>query len=266
MTKRDNIADIMVIGAQKAATSWLHHVLNAHPRTWAFPDNEPMTSTVKEAHFWDWNRHRGVDWYRDLMRPPEATRLTMDCTPEYSMLPERDIAECKALNPNARIIYVLRDPLARAVSALRMHLKWHSNSASADSERIDFDDRFITMLTQAKIHPMSDYVGNYARWSRHYRNILVLNYEDILAEPDETIARVYQHCGLDLGILSDDDQAEFDKRLRKRIWQSTYYPVTSEAVHFLHGLLWPRRKAAEKQFGFTFEEHMRVLAQVTGPQ
>ena len=32
---RANITDILCIGAQKASTSWLHHVLNAHPRTHA---------------------------------------------------------------------------------------------------------------------------------------------------------------------------------------------------------------------------------------
>ncbi len=64
---RENVTDILCIGAQKASTSWLHHVINAHQRTYAFPNSEPVTSTDKEAHFWDWNHHRGLDWYRNLM-------------------------------------------------------------------------------------------------------------------------------------------------------------------------------------------------------
>src|SRR6056297_1799218 len=116
MTERENITDILCIGCQKGSTSWLHSVLNSHTGTYAFPNSEPVTSTSKEAHFWDWNHDRGVDWYRSLMTPDDPAKLALDFTPEYATLTNDQIAECKALNPTARVIYILRDPLARAVS------------------------------------------------------------------------------------------------------------------------------------------------------
>ncbi len=258
---RANVTDILCIGAQKASTSWLHHVLNAHPRTYAFPNSRPVTSTNKEAHFWDWNRKRGIDWYRKLMTPPDPARLSLDFTPEYSTLPDGDIAECKRLNPEARVIYVLRDPLARAVSAIRMHTKWRSNDAAAEALEVAFDDDFIALVKRAGLNAMGSYVANYQRWARHYDDILVLNYEDIRADPHAMVARVFTHCGLTLEEMPPEARAEFDQRMEKRVWASVRYPVSAQALHFLHGLMWPKREAAESFFGMKFAEYREVLGE-----
>lgn len=259
MPQRQNITDILCIGAQKSSTSWLHHVLNAHPQTHAFPNSRPVTSTNKEAHFWDWNRKRGIDWYRTLMTPPDPALKSLDFTPEYSTLRESDIRECKQLNPSARVIYVLRDPLARAVSALRMHTKWRSDDAPAEALAIGLDDDFLALLERARIALNSSYVANFQRWKAHYDDILVLNYEDILAHPEEVMAQVLEHCGLDPAAMSPEDRAEFDRRMQKKVWKSTRYPFSRDALYFLHGLMWPKREAAERAFGFRFREFRDVL-------
>ena len=257
---RDNCADILCIGAQKASTSWLHHVLNAHPRTYSFPNSEPVTSTTKEAHFWDWNHKRGADWYRALLLPDDdPTRLSMDFTPEYSMMSERDIAECKELNPTARVIYVLRDPLARAISALRMHILWRSGNAAESELEIAFDDALLSLIETARIAEMSSYMANYMRWAKQYDDILVLNYEDIVAEPLKIMRQIYQHVGLSVDHMPPVARAEFDKRMQKRIWASTPYPVRADVLYFLHGMLWPKRQAAERFFKMTFKEYENVL-------
>jgi len=256
---RDNCADILCIGTQKASTSWLHHVLNAHPRTHSFPNSAPITSTNKEVHYWDWNRKRGADWYRALLRPEDPDRLSMDFTPEYSMLSERDIADCKALNPTARVIYVLRDPLARAVSALRMHMLWRSDNAPETELEIRFGPELLELIDKARIFEMSSYVANYRRWAKHYDDILVLNYEDITSDPEGVIDRLYAHVGLRLDDMPPEARAEFDRRMKKRVWASTPYPVHADVLYFLHGLLWPKRQAAEREFGFAFTEYEDVL-------
>lgn len=256
---RANVTDILCIGAQKASTSWLHHVVNAHQQTYAFPNSAPVTSTNKEAHFWDWNHHRGLDWYRTLMTPPEPERLAMDFTPEYSMINDAKIRECKEINPTARVIYILRDPLARAVSALRMHTLWRSKSAEADAVVIQLDDAFHELVAKARILDMSSYFANFERWAKQYDDILVLNYEDILADPVPVVERVLAHCGLSVDTMTPDARAQYEERLKKRVWVSVSYPITSEAAHFLHGMLWQKRQAAERFFDIRFTEYRNVL-------
>ncbi len=260
--KRENCADILCIGAQKASTSWLHHVLNAHPETYSFPNSEPITSTTKEAHFWDWNHARGVAWYRNLLTPPDPQRLSMDFTPEYAIMSEAQIKECKTLNPTARVIYVLRDPLARAISALRMHTLWRNGGADADDVKIQFGDDLLRLVRDARVIEMSSYMANYQRWAKHYKDILVLNYEDILATPDDVMARVYAHCGLTIETMPPDAKAEFDKRMQKRVWASVPYALSPDVVYFLHGLLWPKRQAAERYFNMQFAEYRAFLESV----
>ncbi|MCH8465285.1 MAG: sulfotransferase [Roseinatronobacter sp.] len=258
-TQRENCADILCIGAQKASTSWLHHVVNAHPRTYAFPDSEPTTSTVKEAHFWDWNHARGEEWYRTLLAPPQPEMLSMDFTPEYALMSDEQIAECKRLSPKARVIYVLRDPLARAISALRMYTLWRKGGAGAEDVEIGLGEEFLALMREAKIAEMSSYMANYQRWANHYPDTLVLNYEDIVATPEAVIARVFAHCGLEIDTMPPDARAKFDARMQKRVWASVPYPVKSDLLYFLHGFLWPKRQAAERFFKLRFTEYQGFL-------
>lgn len=257
MGERRNITDILCIGCQKGSTSWLHSVLNRHPDTHAFPDNEPLTSTCKEAHFWDKNHHLGVDWYRDLMAPPDPSMKTMDFTPEYAYLPDRHIAECKRLNPDARVIYLLRDPTARAVSALRMHLLWRFGKDYDQPLRLD--DLFFSLMREALLDQHGSFVRNHEAWKRHYPDILVLNYEEFHTDRTASVARVMDHVGLDPARMSDADRARFDDVMGRHVWVSEKFPIERDALLFLHGFTWRTRVAVERAFGMTFQEGQRMI-------
>ncbi|MFN3953130.1 MAG: sulfotransferase domain-containing protein [Pararhodobacter sp.] len=259
MTERRNIADILCIGCQKGSTSWLHSALALHPDTHAFPNSEPTTSTDKEAHFWDWNHHRGVEWYRTLLTPPEPHLRSLDFTPEYAFLPDEKIAECKALNPDARIIYILRDPMARAVSALRMHILWRFGPDH--DTPLQLDDTFFKLMGQARMDGHGSYARNHAAWQRHYNEILVLNYEDFHADRLGSLERVLTFCGLAPERIEGEAREKLDKLLGRRVWESARFPVTREVLLFLQGYTWRTREAVKGVFGMEFSEAERLLAQ-----
>lgn len=253
MSERENITDILCVGCQKGSTSWLHSVLNCHRLTTEFPDNDPITSTVKEAHFWDRNRDRGLDWYRDLMTPDDPAKITLDFTPEYAYMSAEQIAECKSLNPSAQVIYILRDPLARAVSAIRMLMLWRFGK--------DYDaplakgDLFFEFMRNAGLQLHGDYLRHVTAWRAQYPNLILLNYEDFHTDREASVQNLFDRLGLDVADLDPNKRTRFNNLCKGgRVWVSEKFPIERPALQYLNGLTWRFRKDAETQLGMTFTE------------
>jgi hypothetical protein len=257
MTQRENVTDILCIGCQKGSTSWLHSVLNSHMGTYAFPDHEPVTSTTKEAHYWDWNQHRGPDWYRDLMTPDDPAKLTLDFTPEYAALSDDQIAECKALNPTARVIYILRDPLARAVSAIRMHMLW--TYGKEHDKPLRLDDDCYRFVRDAKLAMHGDYLRNVTAWRRHYPDLILINYEDFHTDREGSVARIFDDLGLRQDGFDDWGRKRMERLMPGRVWASEPYAMDRAVLTFLQGLTWRWRRQTEDDLGMTFAEGARML-------
>ena len=254
---RANIADILCIGCQKGSTSWLHSVLNTHPATHSFPDSEPVTSTDKEAHFWDWNHHRGAEWYRALLAPPDPALRTMDFTPEYAFLTDEQIAECKALNPEARVIYILRDPLARAVSTIRMYMLWVLGKGHDQPLRLD--GTFYGFLREARLDLHGDYLRNLRAWQRQYPDLIVLNYEDFHTDRLASVDALLHRLELDPAAITGGRREAFDRLMGGRVWASEPFALDRAVLMFLHGLTTRFRHEAEAELGLTFVEGPRLL-------
>ncbi|NBB81214.1 MAG: hypothetical protein GVY36_17550 [Verrucomicrobia bacterium] len=253
--QRNNCADIICIGTQKAATSWLHTMLNIHPNTYSFPNRRPITSTNKEVHFFDWNLHRGVDWYRELLTPAQPHKLSMDFTPEYGLLSVPCVKLCKSINPKSIVVFIVRDPVARATSALRMHYLWRFGRERVDDLSIEFDEDFLRVCQASDLFRFSQYVATWERWRQHYKDSLVLiNYEDIASDPRRAILTLFERCGLSLDQLDEERRARFDEALGGRVWESQPFRVSTTVVNYLEHVLAPHRDLAERHFSIKFRE------------
>jgi Sulfotransferase family len=148
--------DFLVIGAQRAGTTWLHRVLRQHPALWLPP--------VKELHYFDrletrrtildpkerrrvglkrllsldpwlvsyWLSARSDDWYARLFRDAKAKGLVAgEITPAYATLDETVLRRIKRLNDNIKLIFVMRDPVERAWSAVNNAAKKGAADASS---------------------------------------------------------------------------------------------------------------------------------------
>ncbi|MEL6539123.1 MAG: sulfotransferase [Bacteroidota bacterium] len=148
--------DFICIGAQKAGTTWLHHQLNQHPEVWMPP--------VKELHFFDQQdvsrriyllfrkgrrKRTTINQLRRVVRGdeprwmltylftkrtpsnytklfyPQEYQISGECTPAYARLELEAVAKIAQLEPQPKIIYLLRNPVDRAwsqVNFFRQHI------------------------------------------------------------------------------------------------------------------------------------------------
>lgn len=107
------LPDFVVIGAMKSGTTSLYHWLGEHPSV-RLPD-------VKEPQFFSredrWGR--GLDWYRGLFAGIGPDLVTGEFSTSYTA-PDLDAVAAgriAATVPDARLVYLLRDPAHR----LRSH-------------------------------------------------------------------------------------------------------------------------------------------------
>jgi hypothetical protein len=122
------LPDILIIGAQKAATTTLFDALSAHPDVVAA--RAPWSGQqVKELHFFDSGWAAGPDWYASHYGHREGRGL--DATPNY--LPfEHTHARMREVVPAARLVVSLRNPISRAYSQFNHYKQVMPDSRSWD--------------------------------------------------------------------------------------------------------------------------------------
>lgn len=173
------------IGAQKSATSWLHHVLSEHAQI--------IGSEPKELNYFTANYDRGDTWYENQFAAAPEDCIRGECSPTYFF--SSDAAErAYKYNPEMRLIVVLRDPVARAFSNHLHELrKGHIPEGTSFEEGLKNNPAYVEQ---------SRYQTNINRWLKHFsrESLLVLLAEEIAETPEVVFRSVCQH----LGVSSDD--------------------------------------------------------------
>ena len=170
---------MLVIGAQKAGTTTLHHTLAAHP--------DAFMSSPKELNFFQRHFDKGPDWYAEQFA--EAS-IRGETSPSYAAheLAAKRIAE---LVPDVRLIYLVRDPVDRLVSA------WMHGQASGRESR-SFPDAMLAENPKSGLYfPHSAYGRNLGRFMDQFpkEQILVESFDDVVS--GTATKRVLHHVGLD---------------------------------------------------------------------
>lgn len=201
------------IGAQKCGTTWLYENLRKHPEI-AFP------GPVKELHFWDQQREKGIAWYRSLFEGNEPSAVKGEITPAYAILPLRTIEEIGAHFPDLKFLYMVRDPVERAWSAAKMH----AGLEGLDPKEAG-DDWYLEHFRSAGSRARGDYTSCLERWMEVYdpARFLVLSFDKIKSHPVELLNLAAEFLGADAGFYN----ARMLPRLREKIFSTEDYPLPS---------------------------------------
>lgn len=175
----------VVIGAQKTGTTSLWHYLCQHPDVAMAEEKEPNFFLGTDA----WQR--GVGWYRQLFAASGDARAVGEASTMYSMYPHAAGVpkRMKTLIPDARLVYVVREPIDRMVSLYGHHL-------AAGWERRPIGQ---ALLQDARYADSSRYAMQLEQYLRHFepQQLLVLASEALASDPQRTVQRAWEFLGVD---------------------------------------------------------------------
>ncbi|WP_170561780.1 sulfotransferase family protein [Ruegeria atlantica] len=174
--------DFIGIGAQKAATTWLHHVLSEHPLI--------ATSEPKELNFFTANYDRGYTWYENFFRDSAENAIKGECSPTYFF--SRDAAERAAqYSPDLKLICILRDPIERAFSNHMHEIRKGHIPPETTFEAAWKRNPAYSLQSQYKAD-LETWLANFDRDA-----LLVLFSEDIASNPNAIYEQVCGHLGVE---------------------------------------------------------------------
>ena len=107
------LPDFVIIGAAKAATTWLSYNLSAHPE---------VLLPSQELHYFSRFHGKSQDWYRAHFRDAQETQLIGEKSASYLADPATPL-RLHGLMPRAKLIAQLRNPIERAYSDYCMHYR-----------------------------------------------------------------------------------------------------------------------------------------------
>jgi hypothetical protein len=189
------LPNLIVIGAAKCGTTSLHEYLDEHPQI--------SMSREKELNFFvpEKSGGRSVEWYERQF--DDRAPIRGESSPAYAAHPffPGPPARMRALVPDVRLVYLVRDPIERTVS------HW-LHRASTHAEMPSFEDALDSEQGDWMVG-LSRYWLQLEQYLPHFppEQILVVDTDDLRDRRDETLARIFRFVGVD----PDFRSAEFER-------------------------------------------------------
>ena len=247
-----DLPNFVIIGAMKCGTSTLHAQLALQPQ---FFMSEP-----KEPNFFsdDDNYAKGEDWYRSLFRKAPESAIKGESSTHYTKLPTypKTVDRLAALIPNAKFIYVMRDPVDRLVSHY-IH-EWTQGVISAlIDEAIETRPELIAYSRYA--YQLEPFVARFGR-----ERILTVEFEAMTKEPDKELKRIAAFLGAEGDVAWKKDleaQNVSSERIRKFPGYSLI--VDNPVATFLRRNLVPQSLRDRVKSGLQMRERPVLSAEKT---
>lgn len=177
---------LLVVGAQKSGTQSLTHYLDAQPG---------VRMCRRELDFFSaddvWRR--GLDWYVAQLPPAQPGDVVGETSPSYSMrraYPEAAPRIAQVL-PAARIVYLMRDPVERVLSAYRHGLV--RGAETRPLRRAVLDEFYLDA---------SRYATQIRRYLEFFprEQLLLLTTDELRDRRAQTVERVLRFAGVERAV------------------------------------------------------------------
>lgn len=247
----------LILGGQKCGTTWIHTLLQKCKQV--------SLPAQKEVHFWDWHYKKGIDWYIRQFEENSSKHLG-EITPDYVVLPPSTIAEISRCFPKLRLVFIARDLVERAWSAMVMELRDQNmglnpgefaegviqgdkrnakrakpNVVSTSQQRrlqqlsspsSQPDSYFIERLEHETHKSRSDYATSLKNWYQYFPDdaILLIDYRYIRSDPRGVLYKIVTHVGVDEDLAKQYVDELDEEEVRQRVNVSTNNDNSSKSL------------------------------------
>ena len=201
-----SVSTFLLIGAMKAGTTSLYRYLSNHPQV--------FMSSPKELDYFvtELNLDRGLDWYLSHFAEARNDQVAIgEASTSYTKHPMYPgVAErVAALLPDVKLVYVVREPIARMKSHY-LHELSKGREKKPINEALLNDPRYITCSSYAM--QLEQYLEHFDR-----ARILVVTAEELGAQRDRTVGKVLEHLGVSTSWRDPVLDRSFNTTDRRRV-------------------------------------------------
>ena len=222
----------VIVGVAKSGTSQLFSYVLRHPRCFG--------SVEKEVNYFSYHWQRPLGWYRSrfpLARTVDAVGgICLEASHSYISTPAA-LERMYQVLPQAKLMVVLRDPVARAFSQYQHHRQRRRETRSfnhivresiANSPHVDRRDR--------PLPPLGASVANYI-WYGYYASqlvalfaiypreqVLIIDAADMFDDTNAVCQRVFDFLGF------ERFDVQPDKIFNRGYYRETIEPATAEVL------------------------------------
>lgn len=254
------LPNFIMIGAMKSGTSSLHYYLDEHP--------EISMSHPKELDFFIEERgwSKGFDWYESHFSRTAAIRgessVGYTQRHKYAGVPER----IHAMNPDIKLLYLLRDPVERLVShftQLSLMGLEHRDFPGVLNELPGSD----YVLSSSYYYQLSAYLDFFS-----VEQIQVLTLEELIRDKVGTIQKVFQFLGVeehfvgkDWALVHNRSVDKFERNLLGKVmhkvpFKSRWKPMVPEPIATAYSRLTARKPEERLQPLLSEEKRAEIRA------
>ncbi len=200
MRERPATSHFIIIGAMKCGTTSLYRYLGAHP--------DVGLSREKETDFFlaERNFARGVDWY--FSQFSAGAQVCGEASPNYTKysefpgVPERIFKT----SPNAKLVYIVRDPVDRFLSQYLHHL-------TTGEVRIP-QHEILKSEAGRNYLACSRYYQQMVQYLRFYPQdrIFVASFDELCDAPQALLRRLFAFLGVDSEVTIEDLGRVYNQR------------------------------------------------------
>ncbi len=219
--------DFIIVGAAKSGTTTLHKYLSQHTDVFmsipketnyfAFRDPEfVFNQEFVQKNYIDDSIKTESDYIACFARA-KSYQIAGEASPSYLYNKNTPLLIKNAL-PNCKIIIILRNPVDRAYSNFKHHLRINIETTASFERALALEKRRISEKWWWGFHYYA--AGLYYEQVKRYyelfprENILTLIYEDFFYEEEKNIGEVYNFLGIN----------KLESKLEKTILNSSVYP------------------------------------------